>query len=275
MGSFIKLVFLVGILGLSSSKYLDSSSKDKYSCHLENTSFQAGEEIIYKLYYNWKFVWIPAGEIKFSVQETENEFKYNGVGKSYTSYDNFFRVRDYYESTVDKKTLKPKHFVRYVEEGDYRKYDSLSFDYESYLIHSYNGKTKEEARYETFSMDTCQLDLLSVMYYLRNINTNLYQPGDAIDIEMFFDREVYPIHIKYLKKEVKKIKNIGKCNSILIQPQLIVGNIFKEGDVMKIWVSDDENKIPLMIESPISVGSVKGVLKQHSGLRYGDAYKVE
>ena len=85
---------------------------------------------------------------------------------------------------------------------------------------------------------------------------------------MFFDKEVFPINVRYDGKEKKDIKELGKFNTIRIIPDLVEGNVFKKGDYMKLWVSDDKNKIPLLIESPVSIGSIKAVLKSHSGLRY-------
>lgn len=236
-------------------------------CAQENTSFVDGEELVYRVYYNWKVVWIPAGEVRFRVYESEEEYKLEAVGKSYTSYDNFFRVKDYYSTTVEKETLRPKTFVRYVEEGKYRKFDSLYFDQNNGVVQSFNGKTKETARNKEFEIDPCALDLLSVMYSLRNTKVEDYNPGEFLDISMFIDEETYPIHVIYEKKEEKKIKDLGKYNTLKVKPELVVGNVFKEGDVMNIWVSDDKNKIPLLIESPISIGTVKAVLKSYSGLR--------
>ncbi len=239
-----------------------------YYCANSNTSFIDGEVLHYIAYYNWKLIWIPAGEVKFIVKEDPTEYKYIVRGKSFSSYDNFFRVNDYYATTVDKKTMLPKTFVRYVEEGDYRKFDSLTFDHKNLIVHSLNGKTKETAKEKTFPIDSCALDLLSVMYSLRNTNTKEYTPGQSMDITMFLDEEVFPIHIGYDKQERKNIKDLGKYNTLLIHPELVVGNVFKEGDKMNIWVSDDENKVPLLIESPVSVGSVKAVLQSYSGLRH-------
>ncbi len=241
---------------------------DINSCVGQNTSFVDGEVLHYKVYYNWKMLWVPAGEVKFTLSEDDQFYKYVARGKSYTSYDNFFRVNDYYEATIDKKTMLPAAFVRHIEEGNYRKFDSLTFNHTNLEVHSLNGKTKLTAKAKTFAIDSCALDMLSVMYGLRNTNTASYKPGDSKDINMFIDEEIYPINVLYKKKEKKKIKDLGKFKTLLIQPQLIVGNVFKEGDQMNIWVSDDENKIPLLIESPISIGSVKAVLQSYSGLRH-------
>ena len=236
-------------------------------CFEKNSSFSNGEELVYRVYYNWKIVWIPAGEVRFKVYEKEDEYKLEAVGKSYASYDNFFRVRDYYSTTVDRTTMRPKTFVRRIEEGNYRKFDSLYFDQDHNKLISFNGKTREVAKEREFDIDPCTLDLLSVLYSLRNTHVEDYKPGDYLDIEMFMDEEKYPIHVIYESKEVKKIKELGEYPTLKIRPELIAGNVFKEGDIMNIWVSDDKNKIPLLIESPISIGSVKAVLKKYSGLR--------
>lgn len=237
-------------------------------CIRKNTSFIEGEELVYKAYYNWKIVWVPAGEVRFRVYEDEEEYRLEAVGKSYSSYDNFFRVRDFYSTVLDKETLQPKLFVRHIEEGKYRKFDSLYFDHQQGIVHSFNGKTRETAQKKQFDIEDCTLDLLSVMYSLRNTNVEEYEPGESLDISMFMDEETYPIRVVYDKKEKKKIKDLGKIPSLKVKPELVVGNVFKKGDVMNIWVSDDKNKIPLLIESPVSIGSVKAVLKSYSGLRH-------
>lgn len=248
--------------------FVTPASDSIYDCSNKNTSFIGGEELIYRTYYNWKFLWIPAGEVKFRVIEQGDDYILEAIGKSYTSYDNFFRVNDYYSTKLDKETLRPKTFVRYIEEGDYRKFDSLSFDQKNGEVYSLNGKTKSDAIGKVFDIDPCTIDLLSVLYSLRNTNVEEYNPGDFLDISMFIDEELFPIHVIYEKSETKKIKGLGKLKTLKVNPQLVVGNVFKEGDVMNIWVSDDKNKIPLLIESPISIGSVKAVLKSFSGLRH-------
>lgn len=261
---FLIFILISDLALFEQETYLEPS----YSCASPNSSFVDGEELRYKVYYNWKIIWVPAGEVKFTIQEDSTHFHIKAFGKSYTSYDNFFRVNDYYASRIDKKTMKPSTFVRYVEEGNYRKFDSLTFDHAHLQVYSLNGKTKETAISKTFEIDSCAMDLLSVMYTLRNTDVESYKEGDFLDVTMFLDEEVFPIHVSYEKREKKKIKELGRYPCIKVNPQLVVGTIFKEGDVMNIWVSDDANKIPMLIESPISIGSVKAVLKSYKGLRH-------
>nr|HRO73131.1 DUF3108 domain-containing protein [Saprospiraceae bacterium] len=72
----------------------------------------------------------------------------------------------------------------------------------------------------------------------------------------------------------KQIKDLGKFNTVRINPEVVSGNVFKKGDKMQIWVSDDDNRIPLQLESSVSVGSVRMVLKSYKGLKYPLSSKV-
>ena len=82
------------------------------------------------------------------------------------------------------------------------------------------------------------------------------KPGDKIPFSMFLDNQVYDLYIRYVGKETIKTK-YGKFRAIKIKPLLIKGTIFEGGEKMTVWISDDANHIPVRVESPISVGSVK------------------
>ena len=64
---------------------------DSDLCRIENKSFEGGEKLVYKLYYNWGFVWIPAGETTFYIKENEDTYEISVDGKTYPSYDSFFQ----------------------------------------------------------------------------------------------------------------------------------------------------------------------------------------
>jgi len=84
---------------------------------------------------------------------------------------------------------------------------------------------------------------------------------------MFLDNEVYEMYVRYLGKETIRTK-YGKFRAIKFKPLLIKGTIFEGGEKMTVWVSDDRNHVPIRIESPISVGSVKIDMISYKNLRY-------
>jgi hypothetical protein len=237
-------------------------------CAIENTSFMGGEKMVFTAYYNWQFIWIPAGEAHFNLKENTDSYEVSVYGTTYKSYESFFRVKDYFYSKIDKKTLYPTNFVRHIEEGKYRKFDSIAFDQVKQKAYSFVGKTKATAVKKEIPFETCTHDLLSVLYFLRNINVSQYKKGQYIPTSVLFDEEKFPIKVRYEGKEAKKkVKDLGTFNTVKVIPDLVVGEVFKDGDKMKIWVSDDANKLPLYIESPLKVGSAKAILKSYSKLR--------
>jgi Protein of unknown function (DUF3108) len=243
-------------------------------CGLTNHTFQHGEKLVYKLYYQLGFIWVPAGEVIFSVKDVGNAYEMSAIGKTYSSYETIFKVNDYFYSKVDKSTMLPRNFVRIIEEGKYRLYDSISFDQKRNVAMTYHGKTKDSAKPQMHRLNNCMHDIVSNMYNIRNLETSTLKKGDQIGLDMFFDKEVYPVNIKYAGRETKDIKGLGDYKTIKMIPDLVSGNVFKEGDKMTMWVSDDRNKIPLMIESPVSVGSIKAVLKSYSGLKHELSSKI-
>lgn len=272
----VLIIFLLGVclvlsLAFTPKQINPETDLRKLSdaCSMQNTAFQVGEEIVYKLYYNWNFVWLPAGEVTFRVTDEFGQYHLSAEGRTYSSYEWFFKVRDYYDSYIDKTTMLPKVFIRDISEGKYTLYDEVEFDQTAHKAVAMRGKTFETTKRAEYDLDGCMHDMLSVVYYARNIAYDNFNAGQTFPVKIFMDKEVYPVQVKYKGKEArKKIRNNGYFDTIKFSPEVIAGEVFNEGTEMNIWVSDDANRIPLLIESPVSVGSVKAVLKSYQGLRH-------
>ncbi len=137
------------------------------------------------------------------------------------------------------------------------------------------GRTKESAREFIFNVEGRILDMLSSMYYLRQIEINELGVNEKIPFRIFFDKELFELNVNFLGGEKKKLKGIGNVDTCHLQPELIEGYVFSEGDLMDIWLSKDDNKIPLFSESPIRFGSIKAILKSASGLKFPFNYKLK
>lgn len=247
---------------------------DDELCSIQNSSFKDGEELTYKVYYNWNFVWISAGEVSFKVTDQGDKYYINAKGRTYSSYDVFFKVRDEFKVWVDKKTMLPTTSIRNVQEGGYQLYDMMKYDFEKMEIRSYRGKDKDNTRKFVYDIDNCMHDVLSIIYYVRNKNYNKMKAGTDIPIRIFLDKEKYTLKAKFVGKETKEIKELGTYKTLKLMPEVVSGEVFTDPSGMTIWATDDENRLPLQIESPLSVGSVKAILKSHKNLRYNVAAKV-
>jgi len=231
-------------------------------CSARNTSFKDGEKLTFRVYYNMGFVWINAGNVHFNVKTEEMNDKkvyhISGDGKTAKSYEWFYKVRDKYDTYIDKETMLPLRFVRHVNEGGFKIEQDVTMD---------NNKKQAISDKKTYTIPKCTQDVLSAIYYARNIDYNKYNPGDKIPFSMFLDDKVYNLYIKYVGKE-QVVTKMGTYNSIKIVPLLIEGTIFKGGEKMTVWITDDENHLPLRVDSPILVGSIKVDLIAYDNIRY-------
>jgi hypothetical protein len=229
-------------------------------CNIKNTSFKDDEKLTFRVFYNVSFVWINAGNAHFTTTSDEMNghkcYHVTGDGKTAKSYV-FFKVNDKYETYIDKETMLPVRFVRKVNEGGFKFNQDVTFN---------QKKGQAISDKKVYAIPKCTQDVLSAIFFARNIDYNKYQPGDKIRFDMFLDDKVYNLYIKYIGKE-KITTRMGTYNAIKITPLLIEGTIFKDGEKMNIWVSDDENHLPLRVDSPIIVGSIKVDLIDYENLR--------
>lgn len=254
-----------------------TSSADTDPCSATNNTFQNGEIISYKIYYNLNFVWVPAGEVVFKIFDEDKQWHYQAIGTTYSSYEWFFKVHDEYNSWVDKNTLLPNYSERSVSEGDYHIFEKISFNQTEKKMTVWRSKKKGETETKTeHTVSDCVHDVLSSLYTLRTVDFASQQSGYSVPFRIFMDKEEYPLKMKYVGKEgKKKVYGMGKYKTLKFQPDVIAGEVFNEDAKMSVWVSDDQNRIPLLIESPVSVGSVKMVLKEYWNLKYDFKAKAD
>jgi hypothetical protein len=231
-------------------------------CGIRNVSFGVDEEVTFTVYYAVAGIYVNAGTATFTSQlESINDrpvYHVTGVGRTNPSYDWIYRVRDKYESYIDTSTMQPLKFIRNVDEGGYKIYQNIVFNKTANTAITTNG---------VFKVPSCVQDVVSAMYYARNIDFSKLQPDDKIPFSMFLDNEVFNMYIRYLGKEEIKTK-YGKFRAIKIKPLLLKGTIFEGGENMTVWVSDDLNHIPVRVESPIVIGKVKIDMMSYNNLRH-------
>jgi hypothetical protein len=227
---------------------------------IRNAAFNAGESLTYKVSYQLAGVSLPGGEATFntSLEKFQGKNVYHVVAQGKTYHDVFFKVRDKYETFIDTGTLQPYKFVRDVNEGGYKTFEDVSFYKSTNTAITNNG---------TYQVPDCIQDVLSAVFYARNIDFNKYKPNDKIPFDMFLDRQVYHLYIRYLGKETIRTK-YAKFRCFKFKPLLVKGTIFEGGEKMTVWVTDDPNHIAVRVESPIIVGKISVDMTMYHNLRY-------
>lgn len=237
-------------------------------CKQQEISFGAGEELYYHIYYNLGPIWVNAGEVTFGTSSITYHslpcYKFSGVGRTYSGYDWIFKVRDRFESVVDSYSFRPLKYLRDTHEGSNSTYNDNYFNNTKNIAYTFLKRRDGIMHKDTIPITPCTYDVMSMIYYARNLDYASLTPGTEIPVSIFLDGKSYNKQsIKYLGKENLETE-MGTFRCIKFKPMLIPGTIFKEGDEMIVWATDDRNKIPLLVETPILVGSIKARLKKFS-----------
>jgi Protein of unknown function (DUF3108) len=241
--------------------------------------FKSGEKITYNAVYNWGFIWLKAGVVEFSVNETKyfNEPSYHliAAGASIPSYDWLYKVRDYYQSYSQKETLSPLFFSRNTFEGGYQVDNRFEFNYKDSIITTKTKNTNKIYEEDTLVINKKTYDVLSAIYLIRNINFSHYEINDTIPINVIIDNEIFDLYIRYLGKEIIKTHDRRKFNTLKFSALLVEGTIFKGGEDLFVWLTDDLNRIPILIESKILIGSIKATLNTTENLKFNLSSEIK
>ncbi|WNM19521.1 DUF3108 domain-containing protein [Flavobacterium capsici] len=235
-------------------------------------AYDVGEWFKFRIHYGIVTAGYATLEVKEAVKE--NKKVYHAIGKGYTTGMSrwFFKVDDTYESYFDKITNQPYQFVRKIDEGGYTKNQEGFFnqDKNSVLVKDYKKKTEK-----TFAVTENVQDILSTFYFLRNHpDINTLKVGESIVVDMFFDDETFKFKLKYIGKEDLSTK-FGTVPSMIFRPLVQSGRVFKEEESLTVWISDDDNKLPLRIKASLAVGSLKADLDGFKGLKNPFVIKVK
>lgn len=211
-------------------------------------AFKVGEYLKYRVHYGI----IDAGEAELMVQsefERETGKAYHLVGKGWSTgmFNWFFKVEDQYESVIDAEHHKPFWFKRDVSEGGYEIYREVNFYREENIAHTEG---------QDYVVPENVHDLLSAFYYARTMDVSEMAIGDYFDIELFLDKEVFTMRMRYLGKEVVK-SDLGKVNCLKFRPVVQAGNVFKDKEALSLWVTDDNMHIPVRAQADVLIGSIK------------------
>lgn len=227
-------------------------------------AYDSGEWFKFRIHYGFINAGFATLEIKEAVRE--NKKVYHAIGNGYTVGMSrlFFKADDTYESYFDKVTNKPYQYVRKIDEGGYTKDQEGFFNQASnkVLVKDYKNKIEK-----TLSVTENVQDIISTFYFLRNHpNIDKLKVGESIVVDMFFDDEVFKFKLKFLGKEDIETK-FGTVPTMIFRPIVQSGRVFKEEESLTVWISDDDNKIPVRIKASLAVGSIKADLDGFKGLK--------
>jgi len=254
MKRLFSILFIITI-----SVHLWSQSYKK----VENLAFNNGEKLTFRVSFNSLLTGnVKAGQVTLTVNTDDvvinNRNALHIVARGWTTgvVEFFYKIDDHFESYIDQETIVPLRFIQRKRENKYKKDEIVNFNREELVAESKNARKK---------ISHSTQDILSAFYYARTLNVSNLNKGNYFQIPFFLDDSIYTSKIVYAGKEQIKTK-MGKFNCLKFKPMVVKGRVFDETYPITVWVTDDVNRIPILIESKLSVGEARIELTDCNGV---------
>lgn len=227
---------------------------------IADVAFKVGEELNYKLKYGF----FTGAEAHLRVEESE--LKFNGKpayhiiaeGNTAGTFDVFYKVRNRYESFIDKTTLLPYLYTENRHEGSWSHTDKVSFDRVAGKITANKG---------SFPFRGQVFDFPSAYYFARCLDVTKMRIGEKFNLRYFLEDSIQTLGVTYVGKEKVKCA-LGTFNCLKFNPTIIPGRIFRKNSKLYLWITDDNNRIPVKAHVEVILGSVTMELTSAKNLKY-------
>ena len=240
----------------------------------EELAFQAGEKVDFILHYKWGSINTDVGtatvtldSLTFNGQEA---FRCSVFGKTKKFYDVFFKVREDFDSWFTRDGLKPLKFTRDTYEGGYEARNTYLYEWdaaEPYIAADvYTSNLGQKSM--QLPLTPCTYDLPALFFFARNMDMDNVVPGKRYPMTFAIDEEVYNVYFILYGPETIKVKGLGTVETIRFAAKLLEGEVFKGEEDMTIWVTADDNRLPVYFEAPLRVGVAAGRMSGWEGLKH-------
>jgi len=246
------------------SKSTETSENDLRK--LTNTAFQVGEKLTFDISYGF----VTAGEATMAIPgykfvNGRKTYETHVTAASTSSFDWIFKVRDRYSTYIDVDGIFPWRFEQHVREGKYSRDFSAFFDPEEKTAETSEGKKYQTPEYVH--------DIVSAFYYIRTLDLTRSKKGDKIQLQNFYSDKTHPLTVLVLGHQKIEVP-AGTFNCVVVEPLVVEGGLFKNEGSIRIWLTDDNNHMPVKMSTKILIGSIEANLTKFEGVRNSIAAKV-
>ena len=262
--------FLVPFLFLfgserSSEGQVDISAKES-TRSIPNDAFNVGERLVFDINYGF----VTAGQAVMVIPgykyvSGRKVYEINTYAASSPAFDNVFKVRDKYSTFLDVDGIFPHRFEQHVHEGHYNKDYDAFFDQDELTAESNDGTKSKIPKYVN--------DILSAFYYIRTLDLTKFHKGDKISLENFYEGKTHPLDVLILGRQRVEVE-AGTFDCIVVEPMVVEGGLFKNEGSIKLWLTNDANKMPVKVSTKVVIGTIDVTLTKYQGLKNPVTSKV-
>ena len=241
-------------------------------CGIENTAFQGGEFLAYDLYFNWKFVWLKVGNASMSTVKSKFDgkeaYRTSLITRGNERLDGVFVMRDTLLCYCDAQDLSPLYHRKGALEGKRYYVDELWYSYpnNNCQLRMHRIDADGEQRWKTVTYKDCVYDMMSIFLRARNFDSSKLNKDDVIPMPISDAKSLSNSWLKYRGKETFKIEGSKEKFRCLVF-SFIEHEDGKNHELIRFYVTDDQNHIPVRLDMFLSFGSAKAFLKAYRGVK--------
>ncbi len=240
----------------------------------EELAFAHGESASFILHYEWGAINSDVGHADVRLDSItfngRKAYKCTMHGRTTRLYDLFFKVREDFSSCFTRDGLVPLKFYRHSREGSYEAKNTYLYDRTSpehkIMADLYTSKRGQHS--VEIPLTPCTFDLPTLFYFARNMDFDVIEPGKKYPMTFAIDDEVFNVYFILYGRETIKVRGLGTVRTIRFAAKLLEGEVFKGETDMMIWVTDDDNRLPVYFEAPLLVGTAKGRMSSYENLKH-------
>ena len=197
-------------------------------------------------------------------------YKVHGRGLTMPAFRWFFMVDDNYYIWADTTDNRTTRFASDIREGSYTFHSEYLFDWERNEVRTRWQKKKNPEQHKVMPISNRGMDPVSLYFNLRTEASDSFSEGESRRLEMVLEDTVRYLEFRFIKREIKRVPRLGKFRTLKFKCQIGTsdGFSFTDGTEFSVWITDDKNKFPVYLESPIRIGSICGYISSFSGLKY-------
>ncbi|MBR2025518.1 MAG: DUF3108 domain-containing protein [Alistipes sp.] len=234
-----------------------------------------GEKLYYRAAYRAKL--IPNTEVGEVTVETTSDtlagkgvFRVRGNGRTLPFFRWFFDMNDTYHIWVDKISMLTQRFECDIKEDKYTFRSHYDYDWEARRVHTWSQRRQDTPREKTMELTERSMDAVSLYFNLRSVDLRSFREGEEHLLDMVLEDTIRQLRYHYIGPESVKVPRLGKFDTMKFACTLGSSEEFSftDGTQFFIWITNDENKIPVMLASPVRVGEVRCYLRKYEGLHY-------
>ena len=261
---------IVMLLFLQCSLFAGSAKAQ--SCGIENKAFQSGENLVYDLYFNWQFVWVKVGSASMSTYQStykgKKAFRTCLTTRGNSKLDGVFVMRDTLLCYCDAENLAPLYHRKGALEGKRYYVDELWYSYpnDHSRLRMHRIDADGEEHWNTKEYTDCVYDMMSIFLRARNFDASTMKKGDIFPMPISDAKSLSNSWLKYRGKETFKVDGTNEKFRTLVF-SFIEYEKGKSNELIRFYVTDDQNHVPVRLDMFLSFGSAKAFLKAYKGVR--------